>query len=50
MDVVQKETDDETKSKWTKEIIKEIESAEGWNKNHHKGISEKVTELLEFKT
>ena len=48
-DVIQNESDAEVKSKLTAEIIKEIKSAETWNKNHHSGISIKVDELLESK-
>ena len=48
-DVIQNESNAEVKSKWTAEIIREIKSAETWNKNHHSGISIKVDELLESK-
>jgi len=42
--------DPEIREKWKKETVKEIESAEKWNKNHHAMITTKVVEILQSKS
>ena len=48
-DIVNDEKDIEVRESWKKEIIREMDSAERWNKKRHKIITNKVKKILASK-
>lgn len=45
-EILKNEKDDEVRISWTKELVKEVESVQQWNKNNHPQIAPRVKEIL----